>query len=88
MILITVYPDRTQSNCKFSRWSHVDSGTHFVWGGFSGLGFVAIAFDLLFMTQHYILYRDRTDFYLSSVDEERRRLIAEGRVPREEDVVY
>lgn len=54
--------------------------------GDSGLGFVSIAFDLLFMTQHYILYRDRTDYYLSSVDEERRRLIVEGRVPREEDV--
>ncbi|CDH52525.1 lysosomal cystine transporter family [Lichtheimia corymbifera JMRC:FSU:9682] len=62
------------------------------WSGVSGdpvkfgLGFVSIAFDLLFITQHYILYRDRTDYYLSSVDEERRRLIVEGRVPREEDV--
>ncbi|KAI9319305.1 PQ loop repeat-domain-containing protein [Dichotomocladium elegans] len=61
------------------------------WSGVSGdpvkfgLGFVSIAFDLLFMTQHYILYRDRTDYYLNSVDEERRRLIAEGRVPREEE---
>lgn len=52
---------------------------------FSGLGFVAIAFDLLFMTQHYVLYRDRTDFYLNTVDEERRRLLTEGRVPRDED---
>lgn len=52
---------------------------------FSGLGFVAIAFDLLFMTQHYILYRDRKDFYLNTVDEERRRLLTEGRVPRDED---
>ena len=51
----------------------------------SGLGFVSIFFDLLFMTQHYILYRDRTDYYLSTVDEERRRLIAEGRVPRDDD---
>ncbi|CAG8735632.1 20712_t:CDS:2, partial [Racocetra persica] len=37
------------------------------WGGISGdpvklgLGFLSIAFDLLFMTQHYILYRDRYD---------------------------
>ncbi|KAF9586671.1 hypothetical protein BGW38_010165 [Lunasporangiospora selenospora] len=39
------------------------------WSGISGdpvkfgLGFVSIAFDLVFMTQHYILYRDRTDIY-------------------------
>lgn len=37
------------------------------------------------MTQHYVLYRDRTDFYLNTVDEERRRLLTEGRVPRDED---
>ncbi|KAI8148516.1 PQ loop repeat-domain-containing protein [Fennellomyces sp. T-0311] len=61
------------------------------WSGVSGdpvkfgLGFVSIIFDLLFMMQHYILYRDRTDYFLSTVDEERRRLIAEGRVPRDED---
>ncbi|OAD77159.1 hypothetical protein PHYBLDRAFT_131886 [Phycomyces blakesleeanus NRRL 1555(-)] len=60
------------------------------WSGVSGdpvkfgLGFVAIAFDLVFIVQHYILYRDRTDFYLNSVEEERRRLIAEGRVPHHE----
>ncbi|KAI1318575.1 hypothetical protein EDD11_006266 [Mortierella claussenii] len=38
------------------------------WSGVSGdlvkfgLGFLSIAFDLVFMTQHYILYRDRTDY--------------------------
>ncbi|KAF8925549.1 PQ loop repeat-domain-containing protein [Dissophora ornata] len=41
------------------------------WSGISGdpvkfgLGFLSIAFDLVFMTQHYILYRDRTDHYVS-----------------------
>ncbi|KAI7849924.1 PQ loop repeat-domain-containing protein [Circinella umbellata] len=50
------------------------------WSGVSGdpvkfgLGFVSIFFDLFFMTQHYILYRDRTDYYLSTVDEERRSI--------------
>ncbi|KAG9325467.1 hypothetical protein KVV02_007498 [Mortierella alpina] len=39
------------------------------WTGISGdlvkfgLGFLSIAFDLIFMAQHYILYRDRTDYY-------------------------
>ncbi|KAG0252405.1 hypothetical protein BG011_007001 [Mortierella polycephala] len=39
------------------------------WSGISGdpvkfgLGFLSIAFDLVFMTQHYILYRNRQDFY-------------------------
>lgn len=28
---------------------------------YSGLGFLSISFDLLFMTQHYILYRNRED---------------------------
>ncbi|CAO3572104.1 unnamed protein product [Mortierella alpina] len=28
-----------------------------------GLGFLSIAFDLIFMTQHYILYRGRTDYF-------------------------
>lgn len=37
------------------------------------------------MLQHYVLYRDRTDIYLNTVDEERRRLIVEGRVPRTEE---
>ncbi|KAF9209066.1 hypothetical protein BGZ49_006475 [Haplosporangium sp. Z 27] len=43
------------------------------WSGISGdpvkfgLGFLSIAFDLVFITQHYILYRDRTDYYVSSV---------------------
>ncbi|CAG8502426.1 8214_t:CDS:2 [Paraglomus occultum] len=38
------------------------------WGGISGdpvkfgLGFVSLSFDLLFMVQHYILYRDRNDY--------------------------
>ncbi|KAG2237208.1 hypothetical protein INT48_006612 [Thamnidium elegans] len=50
-----------------------------------GLGLQSIAFDLVFIIQHYILYRDRTDKYLHTVEEERRRLIAEGRVPRAED---
>ena len=41
-----------------------------------------MAFDVLFMLQHYVFYRDRTDTNLHTVDEERRRLIVEGRVPR------
>ncbi|KAF9406330.1 hypothetical protein BGZ94_003160 [Podila epigama] len=51
------------------------------WSGISGdpvkfgLGFVSIAFDLVFMTQHYILYRRRDDFYASPslADNERER---------------
>ncbi|KAG0258884.1 hypothetical protein BG011_003020, partial [Mortierella polycephala] len=41
------------------------------WSGISGdpvkfgLGFLSILFDLVFMIQHYVLYRDRTDFYAS-----------------------
>ncbi|KAG0370486.1 PQ loop repeat-domain-containing protein [Gamsiella multidivaricata] len=41
------------------------------WSGISGdpvkfgLGFLSIAFDLIFMTQHYVLYRDRTDHYVT-----------------------
>lgn len=37
------------------------------------------------MVQHYILYRDQTASSLNTVDEERRRLIVEGRVPRIDD---
>ncbi|KAF9207522.1 hypothetical protein BGZ49_000260 [Haplosporangium sp. Z 27] len=39
------------------------------WSGISGdpvkfgLGFLSILFDLIFMTQHYILYRNREDLY-------------------------
>ncbi|KAF9105507.1 hypothetical protein BGX29_012083 [Mortierella sp. GBA35] len=39
------------------------------WSGISGdpvkfgLGFLSIAFDLVFITQHYVLYRNRTDLY-------------------------
>lgn len=51
----------------------------------SGLGLQSIAFDVLFMVQHYILYRDRTDKYLNTLEDERRRLIIEGRVPRIDD---
>ncbi|CAO3599820.1 unnamed protein product [Absidia cylindrospora] len=40
-----------------------------------GLGFVAIVFDLLFMSQHYILYRERYDFYLAVDDSERQALL-------------
>ncbi|KAI9358415.1 PQ loop repeat-domain-containing protein [Pilaira anomala] len=64
------------------------------WSGVSGnpvklgLGLQSIAFDLIFIIQHYVLYRDRTDKYLHTVEEERRRLIAEGRVPRAEDEAY
>lgn len=54
----------------------------------SGLGFIAIGFDIIFMCQHYILYRDRTDFYVNSVEEERQRLIAEGRLPRDTDDIF
>ncbi|KAL9537051.1 hypothetical protein MBANPS3_012130 [Mucor bainieri] len=61
------------------------------WSGVSGnpvklgLGLQSIAFDIIFIVQHYILYRDHTATGLSTVDEERRRLIIEGRVPRIED---
>ncbi|CAO0792639.1 unnamed protein product [Mucor circinelloides] len=61
------------------------------WSGVSGnpvklgLGLQSIAFDVLFMVQHYILYRDYTTTSLNTVDEERRRLIIEGRVPRIDD---
>ncbi|CAO3674613.1 unnamed protein product [Umbelopsis vinacea] len=64
------------------------------WSGVSGdpvkfgLGFIAIGFDIIFMVQHYILYRDRTDFYVNSVEEERQRLIAEGRLPRDTDDIF
>ncbi|KAF8933770.1 hypothetical protein BGZ52_006788 [Haplosporangium bisporale] len=51
------------------------------WSGISGdpvkfgLGFVSIMFDIIFITQHYILYRNRDDFYvpLSKVESERER---------------
>ncbi|KAF9336436.1 hypothetical protein BG006_008717 [Podila minutissima] len=53
------------------------------WSGISGdivkfgLGFLSIAFDLIFMTQHYILYRNRDDFYmpLSMVESEHQSLV-------------
>lgn len=53
------------------------------WSGISGdivkfgLGFLSIAFDLIFMTQHYILYRNRKDFYapLSMVESEHQSLV-------------
>lgn len=41
-----------------------------------------MAFDILFIVQHYILYRHQTDEHLNTVDEERRRLIVEGQAPR------
>ncbi|KAG0057062.1 hypothetical protein BGZ83_001911 [Gryganskiella cystojenkinii] len=47
----------------------LDSALSGDWSGISGdpvkfgLGFLSIAFDLVFMTQHYILYSNRTDFY-------------------------
>ncbi|KAF9156992.1 hypothetical protein BG015_008495 [Linnemannia schmuckeri] len=49
------------------------------WSGISGdpvkfgLGFLSIAFDLVFITQHYVLYRNRTDRFaqqLSMVESE------------------
>ncbi|KAF9988372.1 hypothetical protein BGZ75_009538 [Mortierella antarctica] len=51
------------------------------WTGISGdpvkfgLGFLSIAFDLVFMTQHYVLYRNREDFYapLSMVESQEDR---------------
>ncbi|KAF9956921.1 hypothetical protein BGZ70_009701 [Mortierella alpina] len=51
------------------------------WSGISGdpvkfgLGFLSIAFDLVFMTQHYILYRNREDSYapLSMVESQEDR---------------
>lgn len=47
-----------------------------------GLGFFSIVFDLLFMTQHYILYTDRTDIYANSgtndsLKSEKQKLIYE-----------
>lgn len=44
-----------------------------------------MAFDILFMVQHYILYRHQVEEHLNTVDEERRRLIIEGQVPRGDD---
>lgn len=47
----------------------LDSSLSGDWSGISGdpvkfgLGFLSIAFDLIFMTQHFILYRNREDFY-------------------------
>ncbi|KAF9362748.1 hypothetical protein BGX34_005576 [Mortierella sp. NVP85] len=51
-----------------------------------GLGMLSIAFDLVFILQHYVLYRDRTDHYAATrtafVDnknsEEREGLLAQG----------
>ncbi|KAF9329088.1 hypothetical protein BG006_007821 [Podila minutissima] len=48
------------------------------WSGISGdpvkfgLGFISIVFDIIFITQHYVLYRNRDDFYapLSMVENE------------------
>ncbi|KAG9068805.1 hypothetical protein KI688_011091 [Linnemannia hyalina] len=46
------------------------------WSGISGdpvkfgLGFLSIAFDLVFITQHYVLYRNRTDQYAQKVESE------------------
>jgi cystinosin len=45
------------------------------------LGLQSIGFDVIFMLQHYVLYRDRKDIYLNTLEDERRRLIVEGRVP-------
>ena len=53
------------------------------WSGLTGnlvkllLGNFSIAFDLLFMSQHYILYRGSGDRRESGVEEERRLLLAE-----------
>jgi len=64
------------------------------WNGVSedpaklGLGLLSIAFDFIFMAQHYIFYRDRTDFYVNSVEEERQRLIAEGRLPKDRNGAF
>ncbi|KAI8333441.1 PQ loop repeat-domain-containing protein [Chlamydoabsidia padenii] len=44
-----------------------------------GLGFVAIVFDLLFMGQHFILYRERYDYYLANDDSERQALLQHDR---------
>ncbi|GJJ77784.1 cystinosin [Entomortierella parvispora] len=47
----------------------LDSSLSGDWSGISGdpvkfgLGFLSIAFDLIFMTQHFVLYRNREDFY-------------------------
>ncbi|KAI8986974.1 PQ loop repeat-domain-containing protein [Pilobolus umbonatus] len=60
------------------------------WSGISGdpvkfgLGFQSIAFDILFMLQHFVFYRNHKHAYLNTVDEERRRLIGEGLVTDEE----
>ncbi|KAG0231486.1 hypothetical protein BGW42_000192 [Actinomortierella wolfii] len=52
------------------------------WSGISGdpvkfgLGFLSIAFDLIFIVQHYVLYRNREDFYqqTQSMAEHQQRL--------------
>ena len=38
-----------------------------------GLGFVSILFDILFMVQHYILYRDHQELDLSGLTHNRVR---------------
>ncbi|KAF9185279.1 hypothetical protein BGZ51_002754 [Haplosporangium sp. Z 767] len=74
------------------------------WSGISGdpiklgLGFLSISFDLVFMIQHYVLYRDRTDFYASEQimehdANERQGLLLSGRrkyhpPPIKEEVPY
>ncbi|KAF9085293.1 hypothetical protein BGX23_009799 [Mortierella sp. AD031] len=57
------------------------------WSGISGdpvkfgLGFLSIAFDLIFMTQHFVLYRNREDFYapLSMVENNNGEANEEGK---------
>lgn len=41
-----------------------------------GLGFLSIAFDLIFITQHYVLYTNHEDYYLEASPEERQGLLS------------
>lgn len=53
---------------------------------FRGLGVIVIAYDAVFLVQHYILYPHHHP--MGNINEERRRLIVEGRVPiNDEDVL-
>jgi hypothetical protein len=42
-------------------------------------------YDLVFLLQHIVWYKPKENTSIAPIDQERRRLIAEGRIPIEED---
>ncbi|KAI8884640.1 PQ-loop-domain-containing protein [Backusella circina FSU 941] len=50
-----------------------------------GLGAIVITYDLVFLLQHFVWYKPKEHTMVAPIDQERRRLIAEGRIPIEED---